>query len=65
MFRDMIAVDFNVPVPTTDEEDGALMLLMWENLKTHNNESLKMSRWFSWMRQYRSHRRIWTASWPY
>ena len=59
MFRDMIAADFNVPVPTTDVEDEALMLLMWENMKTHSNESLKMSRWFSWMRQYRSRRRIW------
>ena len=37
MFRDMIAVDFNVPVPTTDVEDEALMLLMWENMKTHSN----------------------------
>ena len=58
-FRERIASDFNLPLPTTTEEDELLMATMAENLRGSAAETLKMSRWFSWMRHYRTRRRVW------
>lgn len=60
-FRDRIAEDFGLPAPKTVSENVDLMMTMADALKgnLHAGPSLKMSRWFSWMRQYRAKNLVW------
>ena len=61
LFKQQIAADFGVPTPQSSEDDKWLLSEMVDRLRggAWQEPTMKMSRWFSWMRSYVLRRGVW------